>query len=162
MNRHLFRSLNLAFVAAVSGVLAAACGAPSPARSVSAEDCAAVSSDAELAVLYTRPVQKVEPIRRYRASIDHHDLEGVAIKVAPTTVPEKELERALTCHAARHNIAAISSIQKPSDPLHPSKGMAAVRVERSGSDLIVKVTSTDEEVARDILQRALLLERQGS
>ncbi len=155
------RALFLSVVTGLSFALVSAC-APPPARAVSAADCAEVPSDEEVGVLFSRPVRKVEPIHRYRAALDHHELEGAAIKLAPTTASREHLELAFTCHASRHEVTALRQAPSAVDPLRPPSGKATVRVEEVGPDLVVKVTATDDKVAREILERAQALARKAS
>lgn len=144
----------------VMAALFAGC-TPPPRAAITASECAAVSDDAELAALYTRPVRDVTPIHKYRAATDHHDLQGAAIRVSAPSVDHGELERALACHAAGHSVRPLSAASASSDPLRPSRGGASVLVEREGADLVVKVTSPDDRVAEEILESARRLPRGG-
>ena len=146
-------------LALVGWLVLGGCSSAPPHRvtAVTATRCEDLPPDPELAVLYTNAIAAVDPIGRVRQGSNEVRLEGALVRIRDVKADEAVLGRALACHAARTEVPAITRVAPKLDPLRPPGGEVEIAVARENGDLVLRLTSRDREVAKEILNRSRML-----
>lgn len=147
-------------VAALASVACLGCPVPTPPRDVAtAERCDDLPADPGLGALYTGSITRVERVEATSRAggATATRLEGAAIRLNDVRVDDALLARALSCHAGRAHIPSVSNVAPNVDPLRPHGGEVRVAVDRTDHDVVVRVTSRNDEVAAEVLHRATML-----